>query len=392
MTRPRLVAGIMSGTSVDAIDVALVRLDADDEPSLAHAAEWPFDDRLRTRTLAAGEAGGGSTAEIARLDAELAHGYALAIRETLAEAAIDERDLDLVGCHGQTVAHRPDASPGTTLQLGSGTALAALLGVPVVHDFRAADVALGGQGAPLIPFVDFLLLRETARSRPVAALNIGGIANLTLLPQGTDDPVDLIAFDSGPGNMVIDALADWLLGERYDRDGAVAAAGVVDDELLAELLADPYFARPAPRSAGREQFGREFARTLAERGQARALATADLLATATALTVRSIAHAVDAVPASHRPETLVVAGGGARNGTLMRMLRDALTDTELLPMEALGWPADGKEAVGFALLADAAVRGIPTGLPNVTGTREPLVLGAIAPGRPPRIWPDWIAR
>jgi anhydro-N-acetylmuramic acid kinase len=294
--------------------------------------------------------------------------------------------VDLVGCHGQTVAHLPHE--GVTFQAGSGPALAALTATPVVFDFRAGDVALGGQGAPLIPFVDWLLFGELARERPVAALNIGGIANVTILPAGLSSQQDLIAFDTGPGNMIIDALARQLLGERRDEAGATAAAGESHAQLLSDLLAHPYFQRELPKSAGREEFGATFTARVLELGAG--LSTPDLLATATRLTATTIARALLQRPGPFDIERLIVSGGGARNPTLLRMLEDELPGVLVRTTDEFGWPSDSKEAVGFALLADAAVRGVPAGLPNVTGAGAALVLGALAPGRAPRPWPDWI--
>jgi anhydro-N-acetylmuramic acid kinase len=383
--RARLVAGIMSGTSADGIDVAVIELTADNRPRFVTASETPYDTQLRDRVLALAEPGGGTTQDIARLHHHLAIAYADALRETLRGAGLT--GVDLIGCHGQTLAHLP--REGVTFQAGSGPALAALTATPVVFDFRAGDVALGGQGAPLIPFVDWLLFGDLARDRGIAALNIGGIANVTILPAGSASARELIAFDTGPGNMLIDALARRLLGERRDDDGAAAAGGECNAQLLSEMLEHPYFQREAPKSAGREEFGEAFAERLLTLGAG--LSTTDLLATATKLTAATIARELLPQADPFRVEQLLVSGGGAHNLTLLRMLRDALPGVLVRTTDEVGWPTDSKEAVGFALLADAAVRGVPAGLPNVTGAREPLVLGSIAPGRPPHPWPDWIA-
>jgi anhydro-N-acetylmuramic acid kinase len=390
MPRERLIAGIMSGTSVDAIDVALVRIDEGDRPHLVRASEHPFPNELRDRILVIAEPGGGDAQAVARLDFELARAYADALRAALDAGGLAPDVLDLIGCHGQTIVHLPDAPTPATLQAGSGPALAALAGVPVVYDFRAADLALGGQGAPLIPFVDFLLFREMSRETCVGILNVGGIANVTLLPAGIDDPAQLVAFDTGPGNMVIDGVMRALTGDPYDRDGATAASGTVDDTLLASLLGYDYFRRELPKSTGREEFGARFVERLLHDAARQSLLPGDVVATAAALTAYSIAQAIRGAPATHQPGLLVVGGGGARNPTLLGMLAGALPGTLVRPIDDFGWPSDAKEAIGFAILADAAVRGVPASLPNVTGAREPFVLGAIAPGRRPRVWPDWI--
>lgn len=389
--RERLVAGLMSGTSVDGIDVAIVRLSPSHEPELVTGAEVPFDHALRAMILDCAEPGGGDSRTIAGLHLRLAHAYADALSTVLTSSPLGLDTLDLIGCHGQTIAHWPNDPTPTTLQLGSGAALAALVGVPVVHDFRAADVALGGQGAPLIPWVDWRLFRAVAQERSIGVLNLGGIANMTLLPAGISAPDELVAFDTGPANMVIDGLARRLLDEPFDHDGRAAARGQVDYALLTQLLRHPFFARPLPRSTGREEFGDAYVRDLVGAAGARNLGPADVLATATALTAHSIAHALSLVAPHLRPAEIILGGGGARNATLVAMLADLLPGVAISRHEDYGWPSGLKEALGFALLADAAVRGEPTALPNVTGAPRPLVLGAIAPGRPPNVWPDWIA-
>jgi anhydro-N-acetylmuramic acid kinase len=268
--------------------------------------------------------------------------------------------------------------------------LAALSGVPVIHDFRAADMALGGQGAPLIPYVDYQLFNPLARTETIGILNLGGIANVTIIPQGCHDLGALLAFDTGPANMVVDGLARTQLGLSFDRDGLIAGDGEVDAQLLDELLGHPFFARRPPKSTGREEFGAAFLAELIAGARQRELTVADMLATATALTARSVALSLTGLPATQRPTRLILGGGGARNTTLVAQLTRELPGVTIQTHEAAGWPGDSKEAIGFAILADAAVRGVPTGLPNVTGARAPLVLGALAPGRPPRVWPDWI--
>jgi anhydro-N-acetylmuramic acid kinase len=390
MPRERIVAGIMSGTSADGIDVALVALDHASRPTLLHDTVHPFNSATRAAILSLAEPDGGDARAVARLNFKLARAYADAVSATLDAAGVPSARLDLIGCHGQTIAHLPNEPEPSTFQAGAGPALAALTGVPVVYDFRAADVALGGQGAPLIPFVDYLLFRERAEHQSIGVLNLGGIANVTLLPAGVTDPAQIVAYDSGPANIVIDGLMRALAGAGYDRDGQVAASGTVHAELLEELLQHPYFDRALPKSTGREEFGAPFVAALIRRGKDLNLADADLVATATMLTVRSIARSLAIVSERHRPDELILGGGGAHNRTLWQMLDAELRNVTLLRHEDVGWPSDAKEAIGFALLADAAVRAVPSALPNVTGTREPLVLGALAPGRTPHVWPDWI--
>jgi len=373
----------MSGTSVDGIDVALVRLAGSgpgmDWQVMAHDGH-PFGPELRDRLLAMGEDPRVAVDDLARMQVRLAQVYADAIRTTLQRAGMD--GVDLVGCHGQTVRHLPDPVPwcgapvAATLQLGSGSTLANLLGVPVVHDFRSADMALGGQGAPLVPYADCVLLGDPAEYR--VALNLGGIGNLTVLPAGAG-PESVTAFDTGPGNMVSDALCVRLLGVPFDRDGAVAASGTPDEVLLGDLLADPWFRRPPPKSTGREVYGEAFVDRFLERASARGLAVEDQLATAAALTVDAVVQAlqrfVRPVTPVHR---VLVSGGGVRNRAMMARLATGLPGVRVGSTAEVGLDPDAKEAVAFAVLAHETFHRVPTGLPAVTGARRAAILGSLS--------------
>jgi len=348
-----LVAGLLSGTSADGIDVALVQM-----PSLKVVAfrTVPYPREVRKRILAASNAQSISVAEISSLN--------FLVGKLFADAVIavrGKRKLDLIGSHGQTIFHEGRIS---TLQIGEPAVIAARTGVKTIGDFRVADVAVGGEGAPLVPFLDYRLLRHRTRTR--AALNIGGIANVTVIPAGAG-PDKVIAFDTGPGNMVIDALvARFTNGrQKFDRGGEWAARGRIDEMLLKKLLHDPYYRRPAPKSAGREQYGREFVDSLPK------LSEADLLATVTALTADTIARSLP------RVDDLLVSGGGVHNRFLMARLRAALPRTKLLRAEQFGIPGDAKEAVLFALLAYETLRGRPGNIPSATGAKRPMVLGKI---------------
>ncbi len=374
----RLVAGVMSGTSLDGIDVALVRVagagGAMRHELMAFYTE-PYDAELRGRLLRA-SAGEMMLRETFELDADLGVLYAEAVLRALGAADVEPARLDAVGLHGQTVYHNPRRAPnGVTVQLGSGAAVARRTGALVVRDFRAADVAAGGEGAPLVPYCDLVLLAHPERNR--VALNIGGIANITWLPVGvTADRV--IAFDTGPGNMLIDAAMRELFGADVDYDGAVAARGRVDARLLDRLLADEYFDWPAPKSAGRERFGEDRGRAIA-RDAVRAGAVApDVIATLTLLTARTIAGAVR-MHAARGAEVheIIVGGGGARNATLMRMLADEFPAARLMPADDVGLPADAKEAIAFAILANEALCEVPATLPSVTGAERPVIAGTI---------------
>jgi anhydro-N-acetylmuramic acid kinase len=358
----RLVLGLMSGTSMDGLDLALVRIGAGPHPrlvTLAHrTVAQPDALALTPKACLALD-----TAGLARLNTALGRFYAEAARAFCGELGLRP---DLVGLHGQTVFHEHGV---TTLQLGDPHFLADALGCPVVSDFRSADVAVGGSGAPLVPFVDRLLLSDPAGT--AVALNLGGIANITILPA---DGSPVRGFDTGPANSLIDATVRALTQgrTRHDAEGAWAARGRVDDKLLAELLAHPFFALRPPRSTGPEQFGAAMAEGLLRRPK---LAEADLLTTLTELTARTVADAI----AQHAPGAIkvVASGGGIHNRCLMKRLGQALGGIPLTTSADIGIDPDAKEAIVFALLASLRVDRIPANLPAVTGAARPVLLGRI---------------
>jgi anhydro-N-acetylmuramic acid kinase len=351
------VAGIMSGTSLDGIDVAIVEM-----PALRTLAfrSTPYPAKVREAILAVSNTNT-HTAAISRLNYQLAELYARAVRSL--------GSVDLIGCHGQTVYHEGGRN---TLQLGEAAVLAERTGAAVVSNFRARDIAAGGQGAPLVPYLDYLLFRHPRRKR--VALNIGGIANITVIPPRAQ-PEDLLAFDTGPGNMVIDALArEFTRGKwNYDRGGKIAAAGNVDRALLKELLRDRYYRAKPPKSAGREQYGAEFVERLKRSGRS----LPDLVATATVLTAATIAQAVT----PHAPADLIVSGGGAHNPQIMAHLAALLPDITIATSSDFGVDVDAKEAVAFAVLAYATWRGRPSNVPSATGAKRPVLLGSVTPTR-----------
>lgn len=384
-TRSMLVAGVMSGTSADGVDVVIVRIaPARTRPVLTLLAHegFPYSAPLRRAVLAAMNASDASTAELARLNWRLGLAYAEAVAETAKRHRIK---LDLVGCHGQTLYHqaRAEAYAGRrfacTWQLGEAAAIAAATGVPVVSNFRPADMLAGGQGAPLVPLLDYVQFAHPRRGRILQ--NIGGIANLTAIPAGAK-PADLLAFDNGPGNMVIDALALELLGKPYDRNGATAARGTVLDPVLQRALRHRYFRLLPPRTAGREQFGREFAANFLAQCRRHSTKPEDALATATALTAESItrsyAEFVQKRMKGHAVD-YIVSGGGARNATLMAMLAARIEPLgcELATSEQFGLPAEAKEAAAFALLAWHTWQRLPGNVPAATGARKPVILGQV---------------
>jgi anhydro-N-acetylmuramic acid kinase len=386
-----IVAGVMSGTSADGINVAVVRIVWRGRPRprasgsmnlrfkfLAHA-EYPYPKNVRQAVLEAMNATHASVADLARLNFLLAELYSDAI---LATQRRFRQKVDLVGCHGQTLYHQGEPSPflgrklAVTWQTGEGAVIAARVGVPVVSDFRPADMAAGGKGAPLVPFLDYLLYRDPRVGRIVQ--NIGGIANLTAIPAGASAE-KVIAFDTGPGNMVIDAVTDRLFGKPYDHDGRIAASGAVLDDVVSESLRLPFFRRNPPKTAGREEFGREFAQQLIRRcGRAK---KADVVATATALTARSIADALRRfVLRRGRFSEFVVSGGGANNPTLLAMLANELKPLglKMRSSDEFGLPSEAKEAAAFALMAFETWNRRASNVPSATGAQRQVILGKIS--------------
>jgi anhydro-N-acetylmuramic acid kinase len=381
-----IVAGVMSGTSADGIDVALVRITpgARGWPVFRYLrhAHYSYPSRVRRAILSAMNASQARVADLARLNFLLAELYSDAILATQRKFHIRAQ---LVGCHGQTLYHQGQLQSflgrklAVTWQTGEGAVIAARVGVPVVSDFRPADMANGGQGAPLVPFLDYMLYRRARVGR--IAQNIGGIANLTAVPAGAS-VAKIVAFDTGPGNMVIDAVTERLFRKPYDQDGGIAASGSVLEDVVRGILLRRFFQQAPPKTAGREEFGREFvAKFLSSCGRAK---KADIVATATALTAHSIAEAigqfVTAKDKSYRE--LVVSGGGARNSTLMAMLANEVRrlGLSIRMSDEFGVPSEAKEAVAFALLAYETWNRRPSNLPSATGAKRPAILGKISYG------------
>lgn len=379
------IVGLMSGTSVDGIDAALVEIGRDGsgfqwrllafeclpwEPKLQQAIRSAFRPEATLPFLTA-------------LDTRLGMAFAEAAIGLVRSAGLEMGDIDAIASHGQTIWHQPEpfavgeGEATGTLQIGDGSVIAARTGCVVVSDFRRADMALGGQGAPLVPFVDYALFASPTEGRMM--LNLGGIANLTWLPAGAS-PAQVRAFDTGPGNMVLDALTLHLTGgrEAFDRNGDLAAQGKVDRRLLTRLLEHRYFAQSPPKSTGREEFGAQYAAELiALAGPA--VRAADLLATATALTVETVALAYEGwIRPQEAVQTVILGGGGVQNRTLVKWLRERLAPAHLTTHAAFGLPDDAKEAVAFAILAYETLNGRPANMPEATGASGPAILGKIA--------------
>jgi len=363
--------GLMSGTSYDGVDVALVNSDGETVGRLGPTGYRAYSDAERAVLRRAIAAAGNLCKRdqrpelLAEAEALLTEVHAEAVESYLEANGLSAADVTVVGFHGQTVLHQPQRH--LTIQLGDGAALAKRLGIPVVYDFRAADVAAGGEGAPMVPVYHRALVRMLDRPQPVGVLNLGGVANVTFV-----DGEDLVAFDVGPGNALIDDFVRLRTGEPHDDDGARAAAGTVDEQSVARVLAHPYFARHPPKSLDRN----EFRHWVAEEGQLTKKSVDDGAATLTAITAAAVAAARSLL--SRAPASWIVAGGGTRNRTLMRMLADRLAPAGVEIANHVGWSADALEAQAFAYLAVRSLRGLPLTFPGTTGVTSPLTGGVLA--------------
>jgi len=376
------VAGIMSGTSLDGIDVAVVEITGRGQSTTIEPVALggiPYSAALRRAILSVSNTDT-HTARIARLHFLLGELYAAAVHAVCREHSIDVASIDLIGCHGQTIFHDGAGvrflgkKTAATLQIGDGSVVAELTGVPVVSDFRTRDVAAGGNGAPLVPFVDYFLFSDRKLGR--VALNIGGIANITALPPDADAS-EVTAFDTGPGNMVIDELASrYSKGKaKFDRAGKMASAGEPSESLLKVLLRGPFFRERPPKSAGREQFGAEFVDRLIGSG----LKPPDLIATATAFTAAAVAAGINRFVQPHMDvDELIASGGGVHNASIMAYLAAFLPGVKIRTSDEFGIDIDGKEAIAFAILAYETWHRRPSNLPSATGATHPVVLGKIS--------------
>jgi anhydro-N-acetylmuramic acid kinase len=367
----------MSGTSLDGVDACLVRIEEpapeDFRVALLMSRTIPYGAERRER-IAAAIAGGGPR-EVALLHVDLGEWFSEAVETLLDDAGVAAASLAFIASHGQTIWHEPRRA---SLQLGSAAVIAERMGVPVISDFRARDVAAGGQGAPLVPRVDRLLFARDDGRRVL--LNIGGIANLTLVPP-KGDPEPVLAFDTGPGVMVMDACVRQLFpGRRFDEGGAIALQGRAVDAVVAESLAHPFFAAPPPKSTGREQFGEGFAAGLVSWCLERGATPADVVATAVELTARAIGEsAARFIPRDRAPRDVVRSGGGARNPALVAALERCWTGVEHRSFDDLYFDGDMKESVAFAFLGYLTWTGRPGNEPGATGAAGPRVLGTVTP-------------
>jgi anhydro-N-acetylmuramic acid kinase len=383
MSQSRLIVGLMSGTSLDGIDAVLLRVQGSGLQTrfkqLAYV-EQPFPRGLQELVLKNSVPATSRVDEIARLDALIAQLSAEAVRLVAKKAHKRLSDIDLIGSHGQTVHHLPDPvqmfgrTVRSTLQIGDPSVIATLTGIPTVGDFRSADMAVGGQGAPLVPYFDWLVFRSRSKGRLV--LNIGGIGNVTALPRGCAAR-DVVAFDTGPGNMLVDALMQRLYGKKYDAGGRVAARGRVVPDLLRELQKHPFFRRRPPKSTGREEFGDDLIRRILQK--AKKAESEDIIRTVATITPFAVHDAYRRfIAKSMQADELIVSGGGARNRFFLRELERLFSGTAVRTADELGLSSDAKEAICFAILANETVHGNCTNIPRVTGASRPVALGVLS--------------
>ncbi|HVO58852.1 MAG TPA: anhydro-N-acetylmuramic acid kinase [Dongiaceae bacterium] len=389
-SKPMLVLGMMSGTSADGIDAVVARISGappDLRIKLVGHTKHAFAASVRKAILRAAEQDPLTPAEFSQLHARLGAVYADAALTACKRLGVSPQKVALIGNHGQTIFHRGrplnflGAATASTLQIGDGAVIAARTGIPTVSDFRPADMALGGQGAPLVPYADYLLWRHATRNR--VALNIGGIANLTALPAGAKT-AQVFAFDTGPGNMLIDALVAHFTRGRasYDRNARLALQGKLHAGILNALLRDPYLKLRPPKSTGREYFGRAYVQRLLVLGRKHHVPANDLVRTATVFTAVSIVAAIRGfvLPELKRRhlDELIVSGGGANNPLLLGQIAALLPGTSVMPSSALGIPVDAKEALAFALLAYETWHRRPSNVPSATGASGRAILGKLS--------------
>ena len=413
---PKKVIGLMSGTSADGIDACLVEISGNGlhtRINVLVSETYPYDETTRTAILDTCNPETGTVDKVCQLNFHLGKLFANAATSIANKAHISIKDIDLIGSHGQTIYHLPNQTTmektedrsresnsntvdidafkketwdlphsRSTLQIGEPSVIAQETGVTTVADFRPRDMAAGGQGAPLVPYVDFLLFRDKEKGR--ALQNIGGIANVTILPKNCSIN-DVIAFDTGPGNMIIDRITELVTNttQHFDESGKLAERGKIHDSLLAALLAHPYLSKPPPKTTGREEFGISFADNLYKDGTHSGIKDLDILATVTAFTARSIADSYKhwILPKHPLPE-IILSGGGSHNNTLIKFLKQYLEPSiQIHTINKFGISPNAKEALAFAILANETISGNPNNIPSATGAREAVIMGKIIPGR-----------
>lgn len=389
MKEVRHVVGMMSGTSVDGVDAALVEISGtDSEPKVKLLAfeNKPYPPQVREKIFSLFTPANATVDKVGYMNFLLGEIYAKSALSVIEKAGMKPEEIDVIGSHGQTIWHAPipespDGIPvAYTVQIGEGSVIAERTGILTVSDFRVADMAAGGQGAPLVPFSEYLLYRREKET--ILLQNIGGIGNMTVMPAGAK-PRDVFAFDTGPGNMIIDAVISAVTGgeKTYDAGGETAAKGRVCNALLDILKEEPYYRQPLPKTTGREHFGVQYTEKILSWWKENPIPVEDLLATVTDLTAYSIADAYERyVLPKYRASEIIVGGGGSYNATLLRFMKERFAPhgVAVRTQEDLGLSSDAKEAVAFALMADCCMRGKVNTLPSVTGAEHPAVMGKIS--------------
>lgn len=385
----RRVVGLMSGTSVDGIDAVLVELTGNENNlnvKMLAFKNIPYEGIIRSRIFELFNPGKSTVEKIGQMNFLLGELYAKAALAVIKKAGLTPEDIDLIGSHGQTIYHAPNGNKddeqitGYTVQIGEGAVIACQTGIPCVSDFRVADVAAGGQGAPLVPYTEYLLYRSTDKN--ILLQNIGGIGNITVIPAGCTAQ-QVSAFDTGPGNMIIDGMMEIISKGKLhmDKEGSMAGKGKVSKRLLNILKEDPYFSAPPPKTTGREYFGKEYAENILRIITEMKTSYEDGIATVTYFTAWSIADAYRRfIKSSCQADRLIIGGGGSYNPVLVDFIRQEMKQfgVETLTQEEIGLSSDAKEAIAFAILADCTVCGEPNNLPGVTGAQKPVIMGKIS--------------
>ncbi|MTI71242.1 MAG: anhydro-N-acetylmuramic acid kinase [Firmicutes bacterium] len=373
----KLVIGLMSGTSIDGVDCALVEIEGnglDTKVKLLEFCNYPMEDKLKGDILKACSKENSSVDLICKLNFEIGEIFSKAVYKTCKKAGVKVKDIDLIGSHGQTIYHIPKHS---TLQIGEPSVIRERTGIVTVADFRVRDVAAGGHGAPLVPYTEYILYRNL--NKTIALQNIGGIGNVTIIPKASKLE-EVYAFDTGPGNMMMDEVVKEITQGKlkYDKDGKFALKGRVNKELLKELLAHPYIIKKPPKTTGREEFGQDFSLFLLDKYRSLGVDIYDILTTFTYFTAKSIADSYkNWVIPKHNLDEVIIGGGGSYNKTLLNMLRNELDSVKIKTQEDIGSSSDAKEAVAFAILANETIHGNTNNVSNVTKAERQVVMGKI---------------
>ncbi|MDK2793637.1 MAG: anhydro-N-acetylmuramic acid kinase [Caldanaerobacter sp.] len=383
----RLVVGLMSGTSADGIDAALVKVKGrglDTKVELLEFEKFPYEEEVQKKIFELFDPHTGTVEKICHMNFLLGELFAEATLKLIKKAGLTPKDIDLIGSHGQTIYHIPNFIEDmgykvrSTLQIGEPAVIAERTGIVTVADFRVRDVAAGGQGAPLVPYTEYILYRSP--NETIALQNIGGIGNVTVLPKGGSIE-DVIAFDTGPGNMVIDEVVKRITHGKmnFDKDGELASRGKVNEEFLAELLKDEFFEIKPPKTTGREHFGKNYVDNLMKKASYLEIDKYDLVATVTALTAYSVVRSYEKfIFPYYKVDKVVIGGGGSFNKTLVQMIKKQLPQVRVITQEDIGFNSDAKEAVAFAILASETINGNFNNIPKATGAKHPVVMGKIS--------------